>query len=437
MLASDRMLARLFGVALAAHVIGNWHQPDLPSLVGIIELLVGLLGIALVVVPTRPIWLIAAGATVLSVIGEIPQTGNHWLLAGLASLVILLTRGAKMLAGLRWLLVVFYAFAAFAKLNSGFFDPTASCAVFYANQSLSSWGFSELSTDSVAATVAVWSSALIELTVVPLLMWNRTRWLGIVVGSVFHGLISLDLDQHFYDFTAVLFFLFAAFLPPSDLETVTRNSQLLSWARWIGACLAFALVVLSVLPTSPVTASLLSDLPFLLWVPFLLWWIGFILRRREAVGLEWRLAPATALVVVLAFLNGLTPYVELKTAYSFNMYSNLLTAEGETNHLLIPRTFPMRDGYDGPVEIVETSDPGLDLYREREYLIAFPQYQQYLVGRSVSVTYIREGATTTIADTQSIPGLATSGPWWWRFMPLRALDQQSPPRCQDVFLPAL
>jgi hypothetical protein len=28
-------------------------------------------------------------------------------------------------------------------------------------------------------------------------------------------------------------------------------------------------------------------------------------------------------------------------------------------------------------------------------------------------------------------------PWWWQWMPLRALDSQSPPRCQVAWLPAL
>ncbi len=33
-------------------------------------------------------------------------------------------------------------------------------------------------------------------------------------------------------------------------------------------------------------------------------------------------------------------YLELRTAYTFNMYSNLETAAGDSNHFLVPRTLP-------------------------------------------------------------------------------------------------
>lgn len=429
-------LQRLFGVALVAHVVANWHQPDLPTLIGFLELLVGVLGIVLVLRPAVLVLQIAAGATIASVIAEIPRTGNHWFLAGLASLIILFTRGEITAAGLRWLLLVFYSFAAFAKLNAGFFDPETSCAVFYANQSLNSWGLLTISSQSLAALGAIWVTAAVELSMVPLLVWRRTRWLAVVLGTLFHGLISLDLDQHFYDFTAVLIFLFAAFIPDAGWENYRPSWRFLA-IKWVAASVAFALVVLSVLPPTERSVQILSAVPFLLWVPFLFLWSRVVFKGWPISPLAWRLTPAAATIVALAFLNGLTPYTELKTAYSFNMYSNLLTAQGTTNHFIVPQTVPLRDGYESPVEILETSDPGLDLYRERGYLIAFPQFLRYLVDRSVSVTYVRDGLLTTVDDTQSVEDLATSGPWWWRFMPLRALDQQSPPRCQDVFLPAL
>jgi hypothetical protein len=138
--------------------------------------------------------------------------------------------------------------------------------------------------------------------------------------------------------------------------------------------------------------------------------------------------------VVLAMLNGLTPYTEIKTAYGFNMYANLVTAQGESNHFVIRNTIPLRAGYDRPVEIVASSDPGLDLYRDLGYLVAYPQFQRYLVGRDVTVDFRRGDEEFLGTDSAEI---ANTGPWWWRFMPLRAIDQRQPPRCQDVFLPAL
>ena len=71
------------------------------------------------------------------------------------------------------------------------------------------------------------------------------------------------------------------------------------------------------------------------------------------------------MVVLVTVLNGLTAYTEVKTAYSFNMYANLITSEGESNHYLARSTLPLRNGYDGPVEILESSDDGLNAYRTR------------------------------------------------------------------------
>jgi hypothetical protein len=193
------------------------------------------------------------------------------------------------------------------------------------------------------------------------------------------------------------------------------------------------------LPSFPATSFLLLTFPFFLWIPFSLWWLVAVLRygrtaRVSAIG--WRLTVAGAAVVAITILNGLTPYLELKTAFSFNMYSNLVTAQGKTNHFLVPATLPLRDGYDGPVEIVSSSDADLLYYPRYGYLVAWPQFRIYVADHpGIEVSYRRDG------ESFGYPGgdseLSQSVPWWWRWLPLRALDTQTPPRCQDVFLPAL
>jgi hypothetical protein len=78
------------------------------------------------------------------------------------------------------------------------------------------------------------------------------------------------------------------------------------------------------------------------------------------------------------------------------------------------------------------------LYRDRGYLIAYPQLRRYLaVHPEVSLEYRRNGQVVAIDRASQNPELVEPGPWWWRFLPLRAIDRLSPPRCQDVFLPAL
>lgn len=440
------LFTRLWGVAMAAHVIGNVSQPDLPQLLGWVNLGVGLAGVLLAIKPKRVLLLIGCILVVASVILEMPFTGNHWLVAGLVSLTFLAARGRveTFFAAARWILVVFYCFAAFAKLNSGFLDPTVSCAVFYANQTLRGFGLDPLAPSSVLATATIWSTVATELSVSLLLVIRRARYWGVLLGTAFHTLISFDLGQHFYDFTTVLVALFFLFLPEESVARLAERGRLvptkvrsLASAFWL--VLGTILVIMASGPLDEISLSLLNVLPFVLWIPFSFIWLWQIIGTR-AKGDRFlaRLQPATGLVVLIAVLNGLTPYTEIKTAYSFNMYANLLTAGGESNHLIIADTFPLRDGYRDPVEIVESSDPGLELYRDMGFLVAYPQLRRYLSDRiDVSLTFRRGSQVLSLDRVGDDPELINPGPWWWRYLPLRAIDTSSPPRCQDVFLPAL
>lgn len=444
MTARGALFARLFGLAVVAHVVGNWSQPDLPSVVGLVNLAVGTCGTWLVLRPARPVLLLTSAISVGSVLLEMPFTGNHWLVAALVGGAILISWGREehFMPAARWIVLVFYSFAAFAKLNSGFFDPSVSCGLFYANQWLDGFGFPLIDPTSPYASASIWLTAGVETSIPILLMFRRPRYAGVLVGTGFHTLISFDLNQHFYDFTAVLVALFFLFLPDRTVERIaaatarfSRLFRTLISALWL--VLAGTMVVLATLPPNPTSSSLLLRIPFALWIPFSVFWLGLLLWAREpAVGLAWNPRLAGTFVVAIAIANGLTPYTETKTAYGFNMYANLRTAEGISNHLLVDRTFPLRrEQY---VEIVETTDSGLDLYRALSYRVAMPQLRRYLANRpEIGLTYQRAENIVEISRAGDDALLSNPGPWWWRFMALRSIDMHSPPRCQESFLPAL
>jgi hypothetical protein len=430
-------------LVLVAHVIGNSSQPDLPAAVGFTNLLVGLIGVALLMTPQRPLLLLGAALTLISVVAEMPFTGNHWVVAALAGLAILVAAGdyKRFAPALRLVFLVFYAFAAFAKLNAAFFDPSVSCAVFYSNQFLSSWGLSTIAPTSWAARSAVWGTALVELSIVPMLLMRRTRYFAVLLALGFHILISFDLSQHFYDFTAVLLAFLVLFLPEeTSIRIQSTLCRIKARALPLMVCLVLAfLVVLATLPLTPGSSLTLASLPFMLWIPIsVAIFVSLVIARRPSSRLDFRVSPALSIVVTLALANGLTPYTEIKTAFGFNMYSNLLTANGESNHFLVRSTWPLRNGYEGPAEILSSSDPGLMAYHALDYLVAFPQLRLYLADHPDSaVTYTRHGQTISVKHAADIPELIDPGPWWWRFMPLRAIDKMTPTRCQAVFLSAM
>lgn len=442
-----RVFARMWGVAVIAHLAGNWRYGDIwPdfTMIGALLALVGVLGTALVLAPRR--WmLLSLGAVVpLTAILEIPVLGNHWLLAAFVSVAYLLVGGdwEQFEPAARLILLVFYSFAAFAKLNSGFLDPEVSCGVFYANQWLGELGLGPVAARSPTAWATAWGSALIELSVPFLLVFKRTRALGAMLAIVFHGVISLDLGQHFYDFTAVLLPLLALFLGDvffERFESVPSRLRPLS-RKVLGGLVVFIGASVTLSSTTALTQATyqwLAKGSFIWWIAYLAMVVWAAAGAREPMGLEWRVGPVAVALAALVVLNGLTPYLELRTAFSWNMYSNLVTVDGESNHLIVRRTWPLRDGHKDMVTIVASSDDGLMEYPNHGYLLPWPTFLTYLEGSpDASVTFERAGGEFEI-DRVGASELAGPNPWWWRWMPLRAVHSATPEQCQPTFLPAI
>lgn len=441
-----RLFARMWAAAALAHLAGNpfyggvWPRP---SAVGVALLAVGLAAVVVLARPAHRAMLVLAAAVPVSAALEAPALSNHWFLAAAVSLAYVATAGRweRFTPAARWTLVVFYAFAAFAKLNTGFLDPNASCAVFYANQALTAARLPALPPAGAPAVIV--ATVLTEASIPVLLVTPLTRHAGVVLGLAFHGLLSLDLAQHFYDFTAVLLALFVLFLSGDAGEAAER---MIGSApdRWRGvACagigaLGLAVTFANAIPLGPLGIWLLRRLGFVTWVLYLALATWVIVRARAAKSPSWQLAPAAAIVVGLVFVNGLTPYLELKTAYGFNMYANLVTTNGRSNHLLVRHTLPVRRDQEHPVEILSSSDRRLERYATLGYLLPWPSFRVFLAAHpDVSVTYRRAGETLSLERASDRPDLVAPAPWWWRWMPLRAIDSHDPPRCQTAFLPAL
>lgn len=177
----------------------------------VVQALVGAAAIAVMFLPRRELPLVLLCLSVpVSAWFEAPMVGNHWVLATgvclayLSAAVVVAARGHRgdqmrtwsMFAPAgRLVLLIAYGFAAFSKLNTGFFDPVTSCAVFYQDQLVSSWGLSALSvagTDGVGRGVAV-GAAVVELSVPLLLLMARTRRWGILLAMSFHWMLAMDL----------------------------------------------------------------------------------------------------------------------------------------------------------------------------------------------------------------------------------------------------
>ena len=202
----------------------------------------------------------------------------------------------------------------------------------------------------------------------------------------------------------------------------------------VGLAISLLLVVAAVLPQVVLTSAILDVLPFVAWVPFAGWLIVSVARGGLGPShVPMRMPGALAFVLVAGVVaNGLTPYLELKTAYGFNMYANLVTVDGESNHLVVRRTLPLTDVQEHLLTVVETDDEELGQYAEDGYLIPERNLLDYLARHpSTSVVVSDEDGERTLdgGDGVRLPLLVE------KLQLFRAVDAQDPPRARPFGCP--
>jgi hypothetical protein len=458
--AAYRLFAVMWALAVAFHVMGNPRLAS-PAVQGLLA--VGVVATAFLPGRVLPLALLCAGV-VAGVWDEAPVLGNHWLLAGLVSLAFLLSAALGRDPGAIWAsfapaarltLLVFYAFAAFAKLNASFFDPAVSCAVFYFRESAASFGIDFGPLPGIVEHGLVLGTAAIELAIPVLLAWPATRPWGVIIAIAFHLVLALDRAHQFFDFSSVLTALFVLFVPAfaDRVADGARGSSAWLATRWPGGPGVLHLLGAVGLGAPVLVAAAVRDWPvpaILKQVGLVGFWIlagslliallAFVRRGDLAVpGTILRPARAALLVVpVVALLNGLTPYLELKTAHGWNMYANLRTVDGRSNHFLVPATLPLTDAQAHLVRILASSDPGLRYYAYDGYDLPWDRFRDYLSRHpDASVTYRRKGETVHVARAGDVAGLAVALPEWRRRLLLhRAVDASGKERCLTGFGPA-
>ena len=425
------------------------------------------LGMAAVLLLARPRSRGLAGllsaAVITNVWLEAPLLGSHWLLHGLVSVIVLGGIGLSsrqgsdvmaLIAGpLRLLLLAFYGFAAFGKLNTDFFDPTVSCGVFYLEASATSWGIgglveglSSAAQRSVAVVVAA-----VELSIPVLLVVRRTRSVGVVLGLSFHFVLGLDRSLHFFDFSSALVPLFLLFLPPEGLARATQGlvdvvgAAVRRWPsapellRLLGLAGAALVVVIASGPAEWPAPPVLRAVGIAVWVVYGLGTVVFAVAvvRMRVAPLD-RLVPAQSpmlllVVPALAVVNGVTPYLELKTGASWNMYSNLAVVDGQSNHLLVRSGLPLTDAHDRLVEVIEAEGVDMDFYIGTDWRLPERMLEDHLADHPGAVV---DGRLNGRMQRFTSEGSDARPVWQRKLQVFRAVDGAGPVSCQAFFGPA-
>ena len=345
--------------------------------------------------PSSPVRLVLLlGLLMVECLTRLPNPVNHQMLLGIlgatlgAWWLVLLVRSPRtardpaalyesIAAFLRVAFILTWAFAALAKLNSGFTDPITTCAVWI----LESIPAVQVPRALVPAVIV--GTIALELAVPTLLLFHRTRPWAIVLGFGFHAVSALAGHSWFSGFGWAFY---ALFLPPVVLArgVVVARRALPARARALVATavargpltllvlgVAFVATRYGVLPALPPSHVVARNWGNAQALPLCLAWMGFTGWVRYRVRAHWLPAPGPRaglrvrspilwVGIVVLVLNAATPYLGVKTRAAFTMFSNLRTEPGHWNHLVVPesvRVFGWLDG--GDVRFLDTDDPGM------------------------------------------------------------------------------
>lgn len=418
-------------------------------------------GTASLLVTLPALWLLMRPGSVprlaLLAVGQLAQVwrvgpervSNHWAFTTFVNLTILLAlarvlwrehsgrveKGALFLdfaPVVRLELLVLYFYAVLHKLNTDFLDPTLSCAAQQYGQIAAQ--FPLLPTAAWAQYSAIYGTLLVELAIPVLLVVRRTRLAGVLLATLFHFVLAVNPEAVFYDFSSMLFAVYFLYLP-HDYWGALRERWVRSGAgagvraRVSGRTLrlaakgVLALIALAVVaawlkgaaPRQAATVNAAQEGARLAWVVYGGLLIAAFLTVARGTpllaavrGLD-SLRPRTAvpaLVLLLLLLNGLSPYLGLKTDNSFSMFSNLRTEGERWNHAILPPSMKVAGYQDDLVEIVSTSHPYLERIRRAGQRLTYFDLRVRASERpAAAVTYVRGGRTYVVPRVADDPEL--------------------------------
>ena len=343
-------------------------------------------------------------------------------------------------------LLTLYFFVVLHKLNWDFLNPQTSCGPFLVNR-IVSIGLSFLPDTLFLRQVGVYGTLAVEAGIPILLCSRKTYSLGVIVGFLFHFVLTLYYPLHFYSFSMMLYGLYALFLPhdfPDKLYAVyqnVRNRDRRTLRLFFQLGLVSAIVIVALLTRIHYRSKVMfvNMGAWYVWALALFTIFLVVIRTQQLSPAPYSRYfyiknKALWLVPALLFLNGLTPYVGLKTHLSFSMYSNLRTEGGITNHLFMPVSFRIASFEDDLVEIEDTNFK-FPLYNtidvtDHRHLIPFFELRLMLSQTDVKNYYVRynrngkEYYLEVKNGVSSMPEVTQPYGWWYRtFLRFRPIDK--------------
>ncbi len=396
---------------------------------------------------------------------RMPFTTNHWIFTAFVNLTILQSivfliwknRSFNLSGGevfkffapvVRIEVVILYFFAVFHKLNSGFFSPATSCATdLLKAQNIDN--FVPL-TDTVYAFNAYFT-LIVESMIPVLLCFRKTRNAAVLLGLFFHCVLSYSSYNAFYDFSSMVFAAYFLFINqgfsaslyeiPIRLKSSAREylkSFQLFKLTFIGFFLFVFLIVIYLLNKKMDTFHSVHLYFFWTVYSILFTWC-FVRYMFSARNSQVMMQPTFSLphrslliIPIIVLLNGTIPYFGLKTENSYAMFSNLRTEGGKTNHYIIPASLQLFDYQKEYVEILSSTDAGLQLLASENKAMVLFEFKNYVNDRKPErVEYLHNGKKHIFLGSEkaSLDALGKNSYFLAKLMKFRPFKIDEPQPC--------
>ncbi len=342
---------------------------------------------------------------VFTVVTLLPINNHHWYTTifisstVVFSYLILLFRKKEISAdvlfrifapALRLELLVIY-FASFVhKLNFDYFSPDVSCGVQQYLNLANKIPF--LSTSNSIINSMMFVSVGFEFFIPVLLIFKRTRMIGIVLGVLFQIILGI---LGYRRFSYIMFALLSLFLPDNFFGKQTLSQFILGIRSYVVKLkapyiivflslllfLAFKLFSKSIYLISEsgfiirVFINDLLKLGFYIYCAAVVFYLFTNLKEKEFI---WKngFFKTNIIILLIPFLlaiHSFQPYLGLKTHNTLSMYSNLRTEGINPNHFFLGKWIRIFDYQDDLVSIKSTNIKELKKIQNRDLVIPFFQ----------------------------------------------------------------
>ena len=251
-------------------------------------------------------------------------------------------------------LIILYFLAGFHKFNSDFLNPQVGCSLGMLEGISYHLGFPISIADAFPNTkdVLIISVSLLALAwelIAGLFLWfPRLQGPILLFSWLMHAIFSIN---GFVDFGSLIFAFFFTFIPSNHYQALQKNAYLrvkgitvhraylyFGISLLLGLITAIHFKIHPVFPRIKLLAAILFNIAVVIYA-YPIFYARFLAPQK----LAWRgvrifntkTPKFMFLFLLLLLLFGITPYLGLRTAGTFSMFSNLRTEGTTSNHFLL------------------------------------------------------------------------------------------------------